>query len=134
MDLEKAHDSLSLSFFLDYLMERFGLDDSWWSWICAYVFYGNLSLLINECSTEGYFVFFPLYGSIRVFFYHPSQFWFSQQAFILVTMTHQRQQITWHINEKMGLRTKTKVNNICNGCLKRLVISWGTKTRKGQIR
>jgi hypothetical protein len=51
VDFEKAYDSVSWSF-VEYMLQRFGFDEKWRSWIRACVFAGSLSVLVNGSPTE----------------------------------------------------------------------------------
>lgn len=51
VDFEKAYDSISW-IFLEYMLRRFGFDDKWRAWIQAYVFFGNLYVLVNGSPTN----------------------------------------------------------------------------------
>jgi len=51
VDLRKDYDSVSWSF-LDYMFTRFGFDEKWRGWMRAYVYSKDLSVLVNESSTE----------------------------------------------------------------------------------
>lgn len=49
VDFEKSYNSVRWSF-LYYMLFRFGFSDKWRGWIRAYVFCGNLAVLVNGCS------------------------------------------------------------------------------------
>lgn len=51
VDFEKAYDSVSWEF-LDYMLGRFGFNDKWRYWIRICVFVGNLTMLVNGCTTQ----------------------------------------------------------------------------------
>lgn len=48
VDFEKAYDSVSWSF-IDYMLSRFEFNDKWRRWIRAFIFSGNLVVLVNGC-------------------------------------------------------------------------------------
>jgi hypothetical protein len=51
VDFEKAYDSVDWGF-LEYMLRRFGFGCKWIGWIRAYVFAGNLSVLVNGSPTS----------------------------------------------------------------------------------
>lgn len=51
VDFKKAYDSVNWSF-LEYMMERFGMDDKWKTWIKECVFKGDLTILVNRSPTQ----------------------------------------------------------------------------------
>lgn len=51
VDFEKACDSVSW-FFLHYMLSRLGFNDNLRGWMHACVFYINLAVLVNGCSTQ----------------------------------------------------------------------------------
>jgi hypothetical protein len=51
VDFEKAYDSVDWGF-LEYMLHRFGFCYKWIRWICACVFAGNLSMLVNGSPTK----------------------------------------------------------------------------------
>jgi hypothetical protein len=52
VDFEKAYDSVEWGF-LEYMLRRFGFCEVWIGWIKACIFGGDLSVLVNGCSTGG---------------------------------------------------------------------------------
>lgn len=50
IDFEKDYDSFSWKF-MDYMLVHFNFNDKWKSWIRAYVFAWNITVLINGCLT-----------------------------------------------------------------------------------
>jgi hypothetical protein len=46
-----VYDSVEWSF-LDYMLGRFGFDERWKCWMMAYVFAGNMSILVNGSPTK----------------------------------------------------------------------------------
>jgi len=51
VNFEKAYNSVRRSF-VDYMMRRMGFGERWRSWIRVYVFFGNLSMLLNVYPTK----------------------------------------------------------------------------------
>jgi hypothetical protein len=51
VDFEKAYDSVDWTF-LDYMLQRFGFNDTWRGWIRACIFGGSMSILVNGSPTE----------------------------------------------------------------------------------
>lgn len=51
VDLEKTYDLVSWSF-LKYMLIRFDINDKWRSWIRAFVFSGNLVVLVNNSPSQ----------------------------------------------------------------------------------
>lgn len=55
MDFEKAYDSISLGF-LDYMLAQLGFGSVWILWICSYLHFSTMSILVNECPTNDFII------------------------------------------------------------------------------